>query len=266
MTPLRQRTLTALFGACFVLCVASARAVEAPDASLKSPAWLAPRSGPKLAKPVAGGPSVGLGRSLGVLLLTAVLGGTALYLRSKKNRVPKQKLAQLRVVGSTKLGGRAQLVLAEVDGRKILLGVTDSSVRKLGWLDAEAQTAEEEEFALGPRPRLVAAGVDLAARAPRASVALAAEPEPEPVPPKRSFRDLLASAVGNIGHRPDDDSVALTLAAETKDTFTRSTPRPTLQATERRPAEPARRAGNPQMIDLEGQAKGLLARLGEPRA
>ncbi|MEO6601663.1 MAG: flagellar biosynthetic protein FliO, partial [Polyangiaceae bacterium] len=189
---------------------------------------------------------------------------TALYLRSKKTRIPKQKLAQLRVVGSTKLGGRAQLVLAEVDGRKILLGVTDSSVRKLGWLDADAQNAEEEEFALGPHPRLVPAGVDLAARAPR--VVVAAELDPEPVHPKRSFRDLLASAVGNIGHRPDDDSVALTLAAETKDTFTRSTPRPARQAAERRQAEPARRAGNPQMIDLEGQAKGLLARLGEPRA
>lgn len=265
MTPLRQRILTAVLGACFVLCAASVHAEdgrEAPDTSLKSPAWLAPHSGPKLQKPVAGGPSVGLGRSLGVLLLTAVLGGTALYLRSKKTRLPKQKLAQLRVVGSTKLGGRAQLVLAEVDGRKILLGVTDSSVRKLGWLEADAVTAEQEEFSLGPRPRLVAAGVDLAARAPR----VVAEPEPEPVvaQPKRSFRDLLASAVGNIGHRPDDDSIALTLAAETKDTFTRSTPR----ATERRPVEPvpARRAGNPQMIDLEGQAKGLLARLGDPRA
>ncbi|MEO6598541.1 MAG: hypothetical protein ABIQ16_01620, partial [Polyangiaceae bacterium] len=68
MTPLRQRTLTAVLGACFLLCAVSVQAGEAPDASLKSPAWLAPRSGPKLAKPVAGGPSVGLGRSLGVLL------------------------------------------------------------------------------------------------------------------------------------------------------------------------------------------------------
>jgi hypothetical protein len=267
MTPLRQRSLTLALAACFVLCALSAAASGASDPSPKSPAWLAPHSGPKLQKPVAGGPSVGLGRSLGVLLVTAVLGGTALYLRSKKNRVPKQKLAQLRVVGSTKLAGRAQLVLAEVDGRKILLGVTDSSVRKLGWLEADPVTADQEEFSLGPRPRLVAAGVDLAARAPRVSERepeLESEPELSSPPPKRSFRDLLASAVGNIGHRPDDDSIALTLAAETKDTFTRSTPR----AAERRPVEavPARRVGNPQMIDLEGQAKGLLARLGEPRA
>lgn len=264
MTPLRQRTLAALCGASLALCAASAHADEAPDASLKSsPSWLARKSSVKVAKPVAGGAAVGLGRSLGVLFAASLLGGAALYLRSKKNKTPKSRLSQLRVVGSTKLGGRAQLVLAEVDGRKILLGVTDSSVRKLGWLDAAVEAEAEEELA--PRPRLVAAGVDLAARSPRGY-----DPAPAPAaavaasaPPKRSFRDLLASAVGNIGHRPDDDSAALTLAAETQDTFTRSTPR----AVDPRRPEPLRaKNGNPQMLDVEGQAKGLLARLGDPRA
>ena len=129
MTPLRQRICAALLGGCLALCAASARAEEAPDASLKSPAWLAPRSATKSSKAVAAGPSVSLGRSLGALLACSVLGGVALYLRSRKHKAPKLRLAQLRVVGSTKLGGRAQLVLAEVDGRKILLGVTDNSVR-----------------------------------------------------------------------------------------------------------------------------------------
>ena len=255
MTPVRQRICAALFGVCFALCATGAHAEEAPDASLKSPAWLAPKSAAKPRKAVASGPTVGLGRSLGVLLLVSVLGGTALYLRSKKNRVPKARLAQLRVVGSTKLGGRAQLVLAEVDGRKILLGVTDNSVRKLGWMDAEQ--VEEDELVPSARPRLVAAGAELGARASR----MAVEPAPAPAPAKRSFRDLLTSAVGNLGNRPDDDSAALTLAAETQDTFTRSTPR----ASEPRRADVLRKNGNPQMIDLEGQAKGLLARLGEPR-
>ena len=266
MTPLRQRTLTTLLGACFVLCALSVRAQSAnpaPAVAAPPPAWLAPHTGPKLGKSPAAGPSVGLGRSLGVLLLTSLLGGTALYLRSKKNKRPLQKLAQLRVVSSTKLGGRAQLVLAEVDGRKILLGVTDSSVRKLGWLEADTQSVADEEFALAPRPRLVQAGVDLAARAPRAAVDV--EVGPAATQPKRSFRDLLATAVGNIGQRPDDDSAALTLAQQTQDTFTRSTPRTTEQKAAPGPAG-TRRAANPQMIDLEGQAKGLLARLGDPRA
>ena len=255
MTPLRQRTLSAVLGACLALCAAAAHAEEAPDASLKSPSWLAPHSGVKVQKPIAAGPAVGLGRSLGVLLVAGLLGGTALYVRSKKNKTPKARLSLLRVVSSTKLGGRAQLVLAEVDGRKILLGVTDSSVRKLGWIADQAEAEAEEELAPSVRPRLVAAGVDLAARAPRAA-------QPAPAPAKRSFRDLLATAVGNIGHRPDEDSAASTLAAETQDTFTRSTPR----AAEPRRTEPRRVAGNPQMLDVEGQAKGLLARLGEPRA
>jgi len=254
MTPLRQRICAVLFGTCFALCAVGAQAQQAPAAPAKSPAWLAPKSAAKPAKTAAAGPSVGLGRSLAVLFFVSVLGGSALYLRSKKHKAPKARLAQLRVVGSTKLGGRAQLVLAEVNGRQILLGVTDGSVRKLGWMDVE-QVAEEEDFVPAARPRLVAAGVDLGARSPRASV------EPAPAPAKRSFRDLLATAVGNLGNRPDDDSAALTLAAETQDTFTRSTPR----AAEKRGQDATRKNGNPQMIDLEGQAKGLLARLGDPR-
>ncbi|HEY5377502.1 MAG TPA: flagellar biosynthetic protein FliO [Polyangiaceae bacterium] len=254
MTPLRQYVSAAVFGAGLALAAASAHAEEGPDASLKGPAWLAPHSGPKLAHPVASGPSVGLGRSVGVLLLTSVLGGTALYLRSRKNKPTKARLTQLRVLGSTKLGGRANLVLAEVAGRKILLGVTDSSVRKLGWLEPDAE--EEELLTPAARPRLVAAGVDLAARPPRTSA------EPVPAAPKRSFRDFLASAVGNLGAPAADDSAASILAAETQDTFTRAAPR----SPEVRRTEPTRKLGNPQMLDVEGQARGLLARLGEPRA
>ncbi len=254
MTPSRQYVSAALLGIVLALGAASAHAEEEPDASLKSPSWLAPRTGTvKKPRAVAAGPSIGLGRSLSVLLLAGVLGGSALYLRRRKNKAPKARLAELRVLGATKLGGRAQLVLAEVGGRKILLGVTDASVRKLGWL--ETDPVEDELYA--PRPRLVATapGADPVPRPARPYV----EPTPAPAP-KRSFRDALASAVGNLG-RPAD-SAADTLAAETEDTFTRSTSR----ATEARRAESARRAANPQMVDVEGQARGLLARLGDPRA
>ncbi|HYP87165.1 MAG TPA: flagellar biosynthetic protein FliO [Polyangiaceae bacterium] len=256
MTPLRQRICAALFGVSIALCalVAPAAHAGAPEASPKSPTWLAPKSAAKPPQVVAGAPRMGLGRSLIALLSVSVLGGTALYLRSKKNRAPaKARIAQLRVVSAAKLGGRAQLVLAEVNGRQILLGVTDASVRKLGWMDADS--VEEDEL-VPARPRLVAAGVDLGGRSP-----IAAEPTPQSAPPKRTFRDLLASAVGNLGSRQEDESAALTLAAETQDTFTRSTPR----TAEKRNVEATRKNGNPQMIDLEGQAKGLLARLGEPR-
>ncbi len=257
MTPLRQYVSASLIGACLALCAVGAHAEEGPDASVQGPSWLAHSSAPKVAQPVASGASVGLGRSVGVLLLTSILGGTALYLRTRKNKPVKARLAELRVLGSTKLGGRAQLVLAEVAGRKILLGVTDSSVRKLGWLEGEHEAETDDLFTEAPRPRLVAGGVDLAARPARVAR------EPEAAPPKRSFRDLLANAVGNIG-RPADDSAADMLAAETQDTFTRSTPRATARTEVAR--KPATKNGNPQMLDVEGQARGLLARLGDPRA
>lgn len=249
MTPSRQRTLAAFFCFCLGLWATPARAEEGPDASVKTPSWLAPHNEKPHA--VAGGQSVGLGRSLGVLFLTSVLGGCALYLRSKKGKPPKAKLLQqLRVISATKIGGRAQLVLAEVAGRRILLGVTDSSVNKLGWLESE-----EEEFSpLATQPRFVPAGVDLARSVRNEALA------PERAPAKRSFRDLVASAVGNLGRPDDDDSAASSIAAETRDTFTRSASRPT----DIRKVELARKAG-PQMLDVEGQARGLLARLGEPR-
>jgi flagellar biogenesis protein FliO len=248
MTPPRQWLRGALLCLCVALCAASASADEGPDASLKTPTWLAPRSSAPRA--VASGPHVGLGRSLGVLLLTSVLGGAALYLRSSKSKKPAAKLAHLRVIGATKLGGRAQLILAEVAGRKILLGVTDSSVSKLGWLEPEAE--EDELFA--PRPRAIGSGLDHAVRPSQSSVEPASTASP-----KRSFRDFLASAVGNLG-RPDDESAALTIAVETRDTFTRSAPL-AKDARQREGARPAQ----PQMLDVEGQARGLLARLGNHR-
>jgi len=256
MTPLRQRIFGAAFGLCLVLCARLASAEEGPDASVKStptPSWLAPRAEKPHA--VAGGASVGLGRSLGVLLLAALLGGSALYLRSKKNQQPGAKaVQQLRVVSAAKLGPKAQLVLADVGGRKILLGVTDSTVNKLGWIEPD----EAEEAAhVSVRPRTVLVS-DLARPAVREVVTEATPARAQ----KRSFRDFLASAVGNLGHR-DEDSAADAIATATHDTFTRSTPR---TAEPLRKVEPAARKTGPQMLDVEGQAKGLLARLGEPRA
>jgi flagellar biogenesis protein FliO len=256
MTPQRQRTFALLLGACLALCATGARAGEAPDAAPQSPTWLAPKSTAKPPQAVAAAPHMSLGRSLIALVSVSILGGTALYLRSKKNRAPKTRLAQLRVVGATKLGGRAQLILAEVNGRQILLGVTDASVRKLAWLDSDV--AEDAELLQAARPRLVSAAIDSNPRAEREL----GEPASAASAPKRSFRDFLAAAVGNLGNRREDDSAALTLAAETQDSFTRSTPR----GGETRSTEARRSSANPQMIDLEGQAKGLLARLGEPRA
>src|SRR5450432_116981 len=139
MTPVRQRILAALllsFGG--LLLSANAVAEEAPDASLTNRSWLAPQQSLKPSH-AAGGTTVGLGRSLAVLALTGVIGGTALYLRRRKSKPARASNPGLRVLSSTRVGNRAELVLAEVGGRRILLGVTDSAVRKLGWIEADEQ-------------------------------------------------------------------------------------------------------------------------------
>ncbi len=243
MTPPRQRSLAALlFVLAAVLSSSLASAEEGPDASLTARPWLAPHATPKATK-VAGGATLGLGRSLAVLALTAVLGGAAMYVRQKRPKRPGKPSSTLRVLGSTRVGQRGELVLAEVAGRKILLGVTDSAVRKLGWIDTDDQ---EQESALAmARPRL----------AGQASAALraASEEAAERTIVPRSFRDVLKDALGGLG-KSSDDSAAAQLAEQTRDTFSRSQPKP----------GPARQAT--VMVDVEGQAQGLLARLREPRA
>lgn len=247
MTPRCQRIFAAFLLLLGVLLgQASASADEAPDASVTPRSWLAPRTAPQASHP-ASGATVGVGRSLAVLALTGVLGGAALYLRQRKNKPVRKSTAGLRVLSSTRVGHRAELVLAEVGGRKILLGVTESAVRKLGWIDSDEQ--EHEAGLTIQRPRLVS-------QSPLASVRVQSDLEPieRPAGIGRSFREVLKDAIGGFAKPVADDSAASTLAGQTKDTFTRSHPRATSE----------RRA--PLMVDVEGQAQGLLARLKEPRA
>jgi flagellar biogenesis protein FliO len=247
MTPRCQRILaTRLVSFAGLLSHALAFADESPDASVTPPSWLAPHASPKPSH-VATGATVGLGRSLAVLALTGVLGGAALYFRQKKSKPARKSTAGLRVLSSTRVGHRAELVLAEVGGRKILLGVTESAVRKLGWIDSDEQ--ENEAAVTAQRPRLVPQSAFSGGR-------MQSDPEPveRPAGIGRSFREVLKDAMGGFAKPAADDSAALELAAQTRDTFSRSQPRP---ATERR---------GPVMVDVEGQAQGLLARLKEPRA
>jgi flagellar biogenesis protein FliO len=245
MTPPRQRILAALLLLLAgLLSQAPAFADESPDASEAPRSWLAPHASPKPSH-VATGATVGLGRSLAVLALAGVLGGAALYFRQKKNKPARKSTAGLRVLSSTRVGHRAELVLAEVGGRKILLGVTESAVRKLGWIDSDEQ--ENEAAVTAQRPRLVPRSAFSGGR-------VQSEPEPveRPAGVGRSFRDVLKDAMGGFTKPAADDSAATQLAVQTRDTFTRSP-----SATERRGA---------LMVDVEGQAQGLLARLKEPRA
>jgi flagellar biogenesis protein FliO len=228
--------------------VAVAPSGSAKPAAAKSPPWLANRAAPQ-AK-VAGGQSAlpSLGRLVGLFVVLGALGAAVIHFK-RKGRVSGQVPAaakRLSVVSSTRIGPKAHAVVISVAGRQMLLGVTDSSVKRLAFIDE--LTEEEEEEARRPArdrdPRRRA--VD-EARERGAGIGVRTV-TPEPTKPG-SFSDILKTAFGK--RPPVQADAASILAAETHDTVGGKPVAPS-------PA-PVR------MLDVEGQAQGLIRRLGGPR-
>ncbi len=135
----------------------TALGAEAPDASVDELGWLAPASSTDsaLATTTSSSPGSSL-LTLLALLLLAGLGGGALWLqRRKKAASPAAQIeSRLTLLSSTRVGPKAFAVSAEVNGRVLLLGVTDHTVTHLGWLDPpelEATSSVEEG---APEPAL----------------------------------------------------------------------------------------------------------------
>jgi flagellar biogenesis protein FliO len=110
---------------------------DQPDASVEDRGWLAESSPEEPARtaPIASSHNPLL--SLLALLLVAGLGGGALWLQRRKAKAvtPAGVESRLMLLSSTRIGPKAFAVSAEVNGRVILLGVTDQQVTNLGWLD-----------------------------------------------------------------------------------------------------------------------------------
>lgn len=212
-------------------------------APAKAPSWLASRPAPK---PVATGRSAipSLGRMIGVLLLLGTLGGATLYLKRRGKGETKRAAApkRLSVVSSTRIGPKAHAVVISVNGRQMLLGVTDSSVKRLAFIDEVEEDEREQERSREPARRSPAAtrGAAIAVRT--------VSPEPAKV---GSFADLLKTAFGKREPARETDAASI-LAAETQDTV----------GGKPAPANP----NNVRMLDVEGQAQGLIRRLSGPRA
>jgi flagellar biogenesis protein FliO len=128
---------------------------DAPDASVEDRNWLA-RGSEDESSFVATPSSRGTGFTLLALLLVVGLGGGALWLQRRKRKAsPVGTLeSRLTLLSSTRVGPKAYAVSAEVNGRLLLLGVTDHSVTHLGWLDPPeleaAVPAEESESEAPP--------------------------------------------------------------------------------------------------------------------
>jgi flagellar biogenesis protein FliO len=113
--------------------------------------WLARSSSAPVVDNVsqpASGP--GTGFTLGAVLIVVALGAAAVVLRFKKRKqlplAPSE--SRLTVLSSSRVGPKAYAVTAHVNGRVLLLGVTDHNVSNLGWLDTrevEAQSVAREE-------------------------------------------------------------------------------------------------------------------------
>jgi flagellar protein FliO/FliZ len=174
-----------------------------------------------------------------MLALVATLGGVAYYARRRRQgaRAPAQAKAQLRVLGSTRIGPKANAVVVEVGGKRILLGVTEHAVNNLAWLDDEAsQVADEREVS-----------------STHTSAASLSSIPPEAAGPS-GFLKLLRNAVGSNAAREviASDEVARTTRDE-------------VRLSHREPA--ARRERAATAFDdelLEGQVMGLVKRRKEP--
>lgn len=231
--------------------VASAPKPESAAKAAPGP-WL--RKTPASA-PVASASGPSPFRMIALAVLVSGLGAAALLQRFRRTKLARAVHSDLTVVSAARVGNKAQVVVVNVGGRKLLLGVTEAEVSHLAWLDGDAEPvptelSEAESFEPGQRVAVRTAASFQVAAAPGA-----AGRAPAQAPAPRRFREILFNA---LGHEDRDamranaaaESPAMQLAEATQDMVTRSTGS--------RVASPA---GAPEMVDIEGQARGLVLRL-----
>jgi flagellar biogenesis protein FliO len=209
------------------------------------------------------------------LALLLGLGGFAVWKRRQVRRSsPIVSASQIKIAGVTKLSPKAQLIVATVNGRAMLLGVTDSSINRLMWLDGSGDEDTDDDRPSSDRDSTgyCQTPEDVGQVHPNNSVARrttgAHQGKDPTLTTKNSqsrrrpgkFRELLADAIGlaprvtppvEVSKAPVDE-----LVAGTEDRYVgRDTRRMNTARLGQRtvPTTP--------LIDIEGQAAGLVARL-----
>ncbi|RYZ09506.1 MAG: hypothetical protein EOO73_04205 [Myxococcales bacterium] len=225
--------------------VAPAPAGSTKAGPAKPPNWLAPRAAPKA--PVAGGKSAlpSLGRLIGLVVVLGSLGGAVFYFRRKGRVQAKAPSAKrLSVVSSTRIGPKAHAVVISVAGRQMLLGVTDSSVKRLAFIDELSEEEEERDRERGRERDPVRRAAEQARERGAGIGVRTVTPETAKA---GSFSDILKTAFGKRSTPAPTDAASI-LAAETHDTVG---------------GKPVAVSPAPvRMLDVEGQAQGLIRRLG----
>ena len=198
------------------------------------PAWLAPAP----AAPLASAPQRSPWRSVAAIVAVVALGGFALYARNKRNgNLGKRSDGPtLRVLETTRLGNGGQLVVAEVNGRVMLLGVTAHNIRRIATLPATktvVQTETKQD--------------DIAAR--RAT-------ESAPTLPASTFSNALKNLLHAVPKKAQEgESAALEIAEQTSDSL-----EPSSERRQRSTRQEPRQLALPVNRTVEWQAAGLRRR------
>ena len=85
------------------------------------------------------------GKGLAICLAVLFI-GVAIYKRLNPNVVGTRRDQRMKVLDRLALGGRAAVLLIEVDGRQALVGVASDSVSIQPWFDGAAFGAASESF------------------------------------------------------------------------------------------------------------------------
>lgn len=231
--------------ACLVPFARAAHAAEpnptakpAAKTSAAGRAWL--RDGAGASAAPANAQSSGNAVRLSALaVVTALLVGGVVVLKRRRGTARVVKRSDLRVVTGARVGRKAEIVVVQVSGRQLLLGVTEAHVNAIAWLDND----EGEALGIEARePAALTAALQQDARAVSpAKAASAASP--------RRFTEVLRTAMTQRG--PAGMDAASQIAAVTEDVVTHGNPGSRLAAP----------AGAPEIVDVEGQARGLVLRL-----
>lgn len=209
---MRRWTVIALSLGALVLTLAATSGAD--------PSWLAPAPAPA---PVSA-PAHSPWRSAAAIALVMALGGFALYARARRNGTLGKKPATttLRVIETTRVGTSGQLVIAEVGGRLMLLGVTANNIRRIATLPRAEPALDTRERESEERTKI----------------------ESAPTLPATTFASALKTLLHAAPAAREPQSAALAIAERTTDTDDRSASR--------------RRTERPALI--EGQAAGLRRR------
>jgi flagellar biogenesis protein FliO len=74
--------------------------------------------------------------------LLAVAGGAAFYFRKRRASKP-ERAAELTIVRRAAVGLRSELLVVNVEGQRLLIGVTPQSISSLAILDGDERTASD---------------------------------------------------------------------------------------------------------------------------